>query len=177
MKRHFQLAKNLSLNSRVFFYAVLIFVLISCQEKPQIDEVTEKEKILAIHNQQRVTHFEKLLDGSFDQFSDQFISVNRGEIKSPSKTEFLAKRKNYFQSVEFEKWDDINPPVIRFSDDYSMAYTIVNKEVVVTFLDENGEKQRELTEFSWVAIYKKSESEWEIDCVVSTNKPSEVLEL
>ena len=87
----------------------------------------------------------------------------------------MNKFSNYFNSVKFEKWDDISPPIIRFSEDYSLAYTIVDKEVVINYSDENGIIQKESTKYSWVAIYKRYKDGWKIDCIASTNQPSKIL--
>lgn len=154
---------------------LLIFLLLclACNKDIQRNqEAVEMKKILALHEQQRTFHFEKMAEEFASLLSENHISVNRGEIKSPTTAENTERFKNYFKSVEFEKWDDVQPPTVRFSDDFSLAYTIVNKEVVVTYKDENDQHHRELTEFSWVAIYKKYSDGWKIDCVASTNKPS-----
>ena len=54
-----------------------------------------------------------------------------------------------------------------------MAYTVVEKEVVVKYKNEESQEILETTIFAWVAIYKKYGSEWKIDCVASTNEASE----
>lgn len=146
-----------------------------CEKSQQINEAEEKSKIMALHKLQRTYHFEKMAKEFAEQLSPNHISVNRGQIKSPTQEEHIKRFQNYFNSVEFEKWDDVSPPVIRFSDDYSLAYTIVDKEVIVKYEDEEGNLQRELTPFSWVAIYKRYPDGWKIDCVASTNKSSKVL--
>ncbi len=161
---------------------ILVIIVSFCcctpeQKTAKIDAQAEKEKILELHNSQRTYHFDKMTAELVSQFSEHHISVNRGEINSSSKEEHMARFTSYFNSVEFEKWDDITPPVIRFSDDYSLAYTIVDKEVVVRYLDENGKEMRGSTKFSWVTIYKKYPDGWKIDCIASTNKPNVVSEI
>ena len=106
-----------------------------------------------------------------NQLSDHFISVNRGEISHPKKEETISRYNRYFSSVEFVKWDDESEPLIRFSDDGSMAYTIVDKIVTLTYENENGVKVEGNTHFAWTAIYKKYGDEWKIDCVTSTKIP------
>ena len=134
------------------------------------DPEFETGRIMEIHNRQRDLHFNKDLD-ALSQITEGFISVNKGVIQTPSVEENRLKWKNYFDSVEFMKWDDIVPPIIRFSDDGTMAYTVVNKEIVVQYLDENKKRKEETTIFAWVAIYKKYSTGWQIDCIVSTNQP------
>ena len=154
---------------------LIIGTLSACEESKSINEVEARNEILKQHELQRKYHFEKMAEEFASQLSSNHISVNRGEIKKLTKEEHVNRIGNYFNAVEFEKWDDISPPIIRFSDDYSLAYTIVDKEVIVNYNDDNGIRQKESTKFSWVAIYKRYDDEWKIDCVASTNKSSEIL--
>jgi hypothetical protein len=158
-----------------FLFVLIIFT--ACNSSTNtFDKTVETEKILALHHEQRKVHFEKMAEEFTEMMSDNFISVNRGKVTTPSKEENLKRFSGYFNSVEFIKWDDVKPPVIRFSDDGSMAYTIVEKEVVVAY--EADEKYYESkTMFSWVAIYKKYGEEWKIDAVASTNLPDELKEI
>ena len=158
---------------RTFSYFIFFLLLLSsCRQSQDLNPTLERDEILRLHHLQKKFHFEKMVDEFVDLLSENHISVNRGEIKKPSRQDHTTRFTRYFESVEFEKWDDIEPPVIRFSDDYSMAYTIVDKEVVVRYMNEDGNEVRELTKFSWVAIYKKYGEDWKVDCVASTNQPS-----
>ena len=58
--------------------------------------------------------------------------------------------------MEFVKWDDVTKPIIKFSDDGSMAYTVVDKIVLVTYEDEKGNMKEEKTNFAWTTIYKNT---------------------
>ena len=136
----------------------------------------EKEKaiaeILAIHNAQRNNHFNKDALASAKLLSDNYIAVNKGTIKKPTKSEFINKRNGYYNKVRFIKWNDLSPPVIQFSDDYTIAYTIVKKDIVTNYKDlKNGDSIQEQTEFAWVTIYRKEKGEWKIETAISTNKP------
>lgn len=64
------------------------------------------------------------------EYSDDVVSVNRGIVSRPTKEETKKRFQSYFDRVEFVKWDDIAPPEIRFSNDGSLAYAIVQKLVV-----------------------------------------------
>lgn len=147
----------------------LVVIFFSCTSTPTtFDKAAETEKILALHHQQRDVHFNKQADEFTDMLSENFISVNRGMITTPSKEENLERFSNYFNAVEFIKWDDLAPPIIRFSDDGSLAYTVVEKEVIVAY-DMNEQTIQDTTLFAWIAIYKKYGNEWKIDGVASTN--------
>lgn len=152
------------------FLFLLMIVAISCNKKPQFDEETAKTQILALHNLQRTYHFEKDSIAFANQLSDNLISVNKGIISTPNKKETIARYHQYFSSVEFVKWDDVTAPKIRFSEDGTLAYTVVDKIVKVSYKNEKEETIEGETHFAWTAIYKKYGDEWKIDCITSTNK-------
>jgi hypothetical protein len=152
-------------------YAITILIVFSCQapsEAPDLDAA--RAKILELHDAQRDYHFEKRASESADLLSEEMISVNRGEISSPTREENETRFGEYFASVEFVEWDDQTDPVIRFSDDGTMAYTVVDKKVTIRTADQQGQTVQQTTEFAWVAIYRKKGDSWEIECVASTNK-------
>ncbi|NAS14096.1 nuclear transport factor 2 family protein [Poritiphilus flavus] len=154
--------------------AILLLSLLfssGCQEQTRPDLDAEKAKILEMHHAQRNYHFEKDSLAFADQMSEHFISVNRGIISRPTREELLARYNRYFSSVEFLKWDDVSDPVIRFSDDGSMAYTVVDKIVRVRYTDAEGNSEEGETHFAWTTIYRKYGDQWKIDGVTSTNKP------
>ena len=175
---------NATLKLRIMTYRLFIIVILmilcfinSCIEKGVNSEHLEKEKILILLEQQRKFHFDKMAEELVSQLSIKYIDINGGEITRPSKEENILNFRNYFESIEFEKWDDIIPPIIRFSEDNKMAYVIINKEVVFTYNDENEHILSHNTEYSWVAIYTKYKGAWKIDCIASTNKPSNIKEV
>ena len=162
------------MTSTKYIVTCISFLLIfaSCSKEMKFDPVKEKEKILTLHNAQRDYHFNKDSIAFVNQLSQHFISVNKGIISQPKKEETLARYNGYFSAVEFVKWDDVSEPIIKFSDDGSMAYTIVDKIVTVTYKDQEGNTAEGETHFAWTAIYKKYGQEWKIDCVTSTEKPN-----
>ncbi len=160
--------------STIFIGFLTSCVFIACSGNvKEVSLADEKEKILKMHHAQRDYHFEKDSINFASQLSDNFISVNRGIIDKPKREETISRYNGYFSSVEFVKWDDVSEPIIKFSDDGSLAYTIVDKIVVVRYKGENGQTKEDKTHFAWTAIYKKYGNEWKIDAVTSTNKPNE----
>ena len=161
---------------RKFLLIALATLWMSCGQKENHNVVTDEhelkgdiDKLMKIHAEERVAHFSKNADMMVAGFSDDFISVNRGRIDSLSKTDHKKRIQQYFNAVEFRKWDDLNPPVIRFSDDHSLAYMIVDKLVVIDVID----KSEEQTHFAWTSIFRKqSDSSWVLECVTSTQVPN-----
>ncbi len=155
---------------KAFPITLLVLSIFSCEQTKETNLSAETSKIMALHQAQRDYHFGKDSVAFAHQLSDHFISVNRGKISQPSRQETIARYHGYFSAVEFVKWDDVAEPIIRFSDDGSMAYTIVDKIVTTTHKDTNGEMVEGSTHFAWTAIYRKYGGEWKIDCVTSTEE-------
>lgn len=143
----------------------------SCNQP--LDLASAKREVMELHYKQRQYHVEEMPDAFVGLMTDDFMSVNRGKITKPTREASRERFVKYFDLVEFEKWDDLSEPVIRFSDDGSMAYSIVHKEVVVKYQNDSSQWMRGKTEFSWLAVYKKTESGWKVDAVASTNLPEE----
>lgn len=168
--------KNLS-HFCLFLVVIVSFVSCKNSKSPTIDPEIAKKEVLQLHNAERKAHLEKKAQDLVANFSSNFISVSRGAMATPDRASSLQRFQKYFSSVEFEKWDDVKPPVVRFSADYSLAYTVVNKEVVITYQNPKNEKIREKTVYCWVSVYKKYPEGWQMDCIASTNQPSVITKL
>lgn len=149
---------------------IIIISILACNSESGVDFEKEKQQILELHHLQRDYHFNKDSVAFANQLSENFISVNRGLITSPTKEATVARYHDYLSSVEFEAWDDVTEPIIRFSNDGTMAYTIVDKIVKLTYKDESGNDIYDETHYAWTAIYKKYGDRWKIDCVSSTEQ-------
>lgn len=155
------------------YCTILITMFSACSSQPNqptVDLEKERSIIMELHDAQRAYHFNKDSIAFVNQLSDHFTSVNKGEITQPSREEMIKRYHGYLSSVEFIKWDDVSKPIIKFSDDGSMAYTLVDKMVSLTYETLEGETIPDSTHFAWSTIYKKYDGEWKIDCVTSTEK-------
>lgn len=128
------------------------------------DDLAELQRLLA---QGRAAHFNRDADLLVSSISDEFISVDSGEVTRPDRKSSQDRFQAYFDAVEFLEWDDIEPPVIRISRDGSMAYVIVRKRVRLKDLTQNGKE--ETTIFAWMETWEKEDGAWKRKAVVSTN--------
>lgn len=123
---------------------------------------------MVLHNEQRKAHMEKnaaLLVG--DTVAD-YIEVNRGLVRKPLREESLLRFQSYFNSVDFIKWDDAAEPIFSFSDDGTMATTVVQKMVITRSKAENA--VLDTTHYAWLAVYKKVDGKWRLHRMASTNR-------
>ena len=160
--------------NKFYILSIIITLCVSCNKPKSFSIEEETVNILKLHHAQRNYHFNKDSITFANQLSKNFVSVNRGEISKPTKEATISRYNNYFSSVEFVKWDDVTEPIVKFSDDGSVAYTIVDKIITITYKNEKDSLVEEETRFAWTTIYKKYDGEWKIDHVASTNKPSVV---
>jgi hypothetical protein len=151
------------------FFAFAVF-LCGCHTSEGFDKQKETQAITALLQQERKAHFEKNVALFLSQFSDSMLSVNKGKVSVATPEENRERISNYFGRVEFVKWDDVAGPVIRFSNDGSLCYAIVQKQVILSLPDSPGKRISDTTDFAWASIYRKQQGEWKLECNVSTNQ-------
>lgn len=134
------------------------------------DTETAQQEIIALLQQERKAHFDRNVELFMSEFADSMISVSKGIITVPSSEQNKQRIGKYFGSVEFIKWDDMTEPIIRFSDDGSLAYAVIQKQVILSYPDSLGKKFIDTTDYAWVSIYRKQKGEWKVECNVSTNR-------
>ena len=151
-----------------FIPLIALFFIFSCKQKPNLAQA--RVEILNLLQQERKAHFDRDVNLFMSEFADSMIMVNKGIVSVPTKEQHKERIGKYFGSVKFVKWDDSSPPIIRFSDDASLAYAVVQKQVVLTYPDSFGNSFTDTTNYSWVAIYRKQKGKWMVECNASTNK-------
>jgi hypothetical protein len=144
------------------------FLLAAC--KPQSDRNADEKQIRAMLANERKAHFDRDVELFVKEFSDNMLSVNKGNIKYTPPDTMRKSIGKYFGTVQFIKWDDTAPPVIRFSDDRSLAYALVKKEVIVSYPDQSGKVITDTTHYAWASVYRKEKGEWKMEANISTNK-------
>ena len=147
---------------------IMVFIFVSCSKQVDLDH--ERKVLTQLLEQERTAHFENDVDLFVSEFADTSISVRRGVVKPQTPAEAKKRIETYFNSVEFIHWDDVAPPIIDISDDGSLAYAIVQKNVVLTYKDTLGVPLTDTTHYAWITIYKKLAGEWKMVCNASTQQ-------
>lgn len=153
---------------RNYCLAALLFLLIACGSFDRDEEV---QKIMELHQAQKDYHFNKDSDALVDLLTPDFISVSEGVVSEPTYQENLDRFNRYFGSVRFLKWDDLAKPIVKFSEDGSLAYVHTRKIVDIKYAGSDGDSLVESTVFAWTAMYRKSGEGWKMEAITSTNKP------
>ena len=159
------------MNKKVYFFLVVIVWSISgCTTCGGFNKEKELQAIASLLQQERKAHFDRNTELFVLEFADSMLSVNKGKVSVASPDENKKRISSYFGSVQFIKWDDSAAPIIRFSDDGSLAYAIVQKQVILIRPDSLGKLLTDTTDYAWASIYRKEKEGWKIECDVSTNK-------
>ena len=157
-------------NKQIIFLFILAVLVFGCGAKQVFNEEEERNAILALLQQERRAHFDRNTDLFVSEFTGNMLSVNKGKVTMAGPVENKRRISAYFASVEFIKWDDVAPPVIKFSKDGSLAYAVVEKQVILQRADSSGRPMIDSTHYAWVSIYEKQNGHWKVECNVSTNK-------
>ena len=134
--------------------------------------IAAMKELMQLQQQGRAAHLGKDAKLLVSAFADNFINISAGKISRPTREESQNRMQAYFDRSEFLEWDDISPPIIRVSQDASMAYVIVHKRVRLKAKNEQGVLEEATTIFAWMETHEKQNGKWVLTAVTSTNEPT-----
>lgn len=150
-------------------YLLLIALLpVNVLQSSRVDLEKERATLLELHQMDRRAHFETDPNLLLKQAADDFISVNSGKISRSTRAEVKAMFESYFKNAKYFEWDDLESPIIRISDDASMAWMIVRAKVRRTQRLESGEQQERAFVYAGIMTYEKQRGKWVRIANVST---------
>jgi hypothetical protein len=99
---------------------------------------------------------------------DDFVSVSSGKISRPTVSESKARFREVFRGAKYYEWDDVEPPIVRISNDGSMAWMIVRVRVRRSKKDSAGVEREEKFIYAGITTFEKREGRWVGTSNVST---------
>lgn len=145
---------------------LLCFINVPAQQK--IDLEKEKAALLEIHRTDRRAHFETDANLLMERFTHEFISVSNGKIDRSTRGELKKMFEDYFKNAKYYEWDDLEPPVIRISNDASMAWMIARTKVRRIQKLASGEEKERAFVYAGIMTYEKQRGKWVRIANVST---------
>ena len=114
------------------------------------------KELLFLHKKNIEAHLKKDVDSLVQGVSEDFISVNNGKVNFPSIEDIRKNYSEYLENTEFSKYEDQMDPIIGFSEDGSIGWSIVKVSV------GGKSKNKHDLEFTcaWITIYKRSNDKW-----------------
>lgn len=148
---------------------LLIACAVSASAHPSPDLEKEKAELLRIHKSDREAHFatdaDKLLAHSPD---GEFISVSRGRITHGTKDEARKMFTGYFRDAKYFEWDDVEEPIVRISNDATMAWMITRVRIRRVQKNVDGTEKEEKAVYAGIMTYEKRDGRWMRTANVST---------
>lgn len=134
----------------------------------KVDTEKERAALLEVHRTDRRAHFETDANLLLERFTDEFISVSSGKIERSTRADLKKMFEDYFKNAKYYEWDDLEPPVIRISNDASMAWMIVRTKVRRTQKLASGEEKERAFVYAGIMTYEKQKGRWVRIANVST---------
>jgi hypothetical protein len=148
------------------FFVVTVSVLGEKSQKG-VNLEKEKEELLKVHKIDREAHFKTDVELLLQHSAEEFISVNSGKISKSSRAEVKQMFEEYFRNAKYYQWDDLEVPIIKISNDATMAWMIVRIKVKRTQSLSNEEKERQFV-YAGIMTYEKQNGKWVRIANVST---------
>jgi hypothetical protein len=148
---------------------VLIFFALfaGCTTNTSAPVRTNLNAIKDILATERRAHLEKDVSLLLSKATDPVLSVSNGNVSYITPAQSRKSFSEYFNSVEFIRWDDIHDPIFNFSYDSTLAVVTVQKIVI---LKEKPTDKLDTTLYAWTAVYRKTGDEWNMVVMTSTDR-------
>jgi hypothetical protein len=147
---------------------LLLACAVSVSAEPSADLEKEKAELLRIHKSDREAHFKTDVDKLLENSPEGFISVGCGKINKSSKDNARKMFTGYFRDAKYYEWDDVEEPIIRISNDASMAWMITRTRVRRVQKKADGAEQEEKFVYAGIMTYEKRDGRWVRVANVST---------
>ena len=101
---------------------ILLLLVAGCS---RVDPAAERASALAFHEAALEAHRSGDYDWFADTVADSFRVSSDGAITRPTRAEIRARFQQYLESTTFSVYENLEPPVVRVSDDGTMAWILV----------------------------------------------------
>src|SRR3954471_4506685 len=153
-------------------HLTIILLVVACavcaSAQPSANLEKEKAELLRLHKSDREAHFKTDVDLLLENSPEEFISVSRGKISTSSEADTRKMFTQYFRDAKYYEWDDVEEPIIRISNDSSMAWMITRTRVRRVQKKPDGAEQEEKFVYAGIMTYEKRDGHWVRVANVST---------
>ena len=133
-----------------------------------VDIEREAQTLLGMHEQSRAAHFATDVEAAIADLAGDQIIVRDGAVRRMTVGDLRQTMVGYFAGATFHEWDDIEPPMVKVSDDASIAWMITNTKVRLTKVGEDGSEFEMAFVYAGILTYEKRDGRWVRTTNVST---------
>jgi len=123
-----------------------------------------------IHEKVVKAHVETNVGAILENQGDTFVTASNGAISTMTKADIEAFFTRYFRGAKYHEYTTLEEPVIRVSDDGTMAWVMVRTRVRRTQTTDGVAKDRNFV-YAGVMMYEKRDGVWKGVGNVSTFEP------
>ncbi len=154
--------------SHTFLPGLFVICSIFACSPPKADIAKELITLGELQKQEQAAHLQEEPALLVNLLSDTLVQIKNGQVTSFTKDQMTSRFMQYFDAVEFIKWEDSQPPVYSISDDATMAHVLIRKHVEVS-IETDSMPSREITDFAWTELWKKKDGRWKLYMVTTTD--------
>ena len=129
-----------------------------------------RSEIADLHKALIDAHLNKDVGFFVQDLSEDYLSVSGGEIRKPSTEEIRSTVSDYLDHTTFAEYRDLCEPIIGFSQDGSVAWSIV--QVKVAGKRKMGDGSERDSDFicAWITLFERRGDRWVRRAEVSSFK-------
>lgn len=149
---------NISAKTVTILISLLTVSLIGCQSSPDFMEL--KAELLEIHEKFIEAHLDKNVDFFVHDLAEDYVFVARGEVSHPTPDDIKSNMSDYLNNTEFSEYSDTQEPIIGFSKDGSLGWSIVRVKVAGKRTMADGTERD--TDFicAWITLFERQGDKW-----------------
>lgn len=127
---------------------------------PILPAQPDEDVLLGLHRDVLRSHLESDLESWMASESQDYLSVNRGQLQSPSLEERRARLGPYLASTTFSEYRDLVEPVVRVSADGSMGWVACQVSMKGEQRTGEGNVEPITAVWAWIELYEKVDGNW-----------------
>jgi hypothetical protein len=145
---------------------VILKLPLEAPAPPPVDLEKEKQALLEAHRAGIRAHIELNANALADRVVTEMISASAGKISRRSREDIRKMFTQYFEGATYHEYVDLEPPVVRISDDGSMAWMLTRLRVRRS---QNGQESGFV--YAGMMTYEKRDGRWVAVANASTFEP------
>jgi hypothetical protein len=135
-----------------------VLLLQGCRPEPDFEAL--REEILSLHLASIEAHLNKDVDFFTRDVADDYVVVSNADVFHPTEEQTKAQFSNYLNRTDFTEYRDLRDPIIGFSDDGSVAWSIVQVKVAGVQTSDDGQQQFVNFKSAWINLFKRDSNRW-----------------
>jgi len=131
-----------------------------------------ESELLQIHLDELAAHRKTDVDAVLAHAQDQFVYVRDGKISRTDVSAMRDQMRQYFKDATYYLYEDLEPPVIRASEDGTMGWIISRVRARRSQKDATGKSNSEEFVYAGITTYEVKGGKWYQVSNASTFEPT-----